>query len=166
MNEMSAKRLWEILNAKYLTKSIKNRLHLKKRFYQFKMKMEVSIMEHVNNFMKLLSDIVNMDIMVKDEDKVEEDQIREISQQVEDDVTPPTSDSIVSIKTPTEMTLEGDGMMAGHIEDIVDGETQEQSHVQESIVPSTFRKAKSSPNSIRWREAMKEEMRSLQKNDS
>ena len=69
MNETSTKRLWETLNEKYLTKSIENRLHLKKSFYQFKMKRGVSIREHVNNFTKLLSDMANVDIMVEDEDK-------------------------------------------------------------------------------------------------
>ena len=113
-------------------------------------------------------------------------------------MTPPTPDNIISIETPTEVTLGGDEMIAGQIEDTVDYETQEQGHVQESIaanrprrvihrparyndvmvayalsmeivddmVPSTFRKAESSPDSIRWREAMEEEMQSLQKNDT
>ena len=69
MNETLAKRLWETLNEKYLTKSIENRLHLKKRFNQFKMKKEVSIRKHVNNFTKLLSDMANVNIIVEDEDK-------------------------------------------------------------------------------------------------
>ena len=69
MNETSAKKMWETLNEKYLTKSIENQLHLKKRFYQFKMKRGVSIREHVNNFTKLLSDMANVDIIVEDEDK-------------------------------------------------------------------------------------------------
>ena len=38
--------------------------------------------------------------------------------------------------------------------------------VVDDMVPATFREAESSPDSIRWREAMKEEMRSLQKNDT
>ncbi|XP_020272572.1 glycine-rich RNA-binding protein 3, mitochondrial-like [Asparagus officinalis] len=80
--------------------------------------------------------------------------------QVENDVTPPTLDSIVSIEAPTEMTLEGDGMIAGKIEDTVDLE------VIDDMVPSTFREPESSPDSIRWREVMEEEMRSLQKNDT
>ncbi|ONK64083.1 uncharacterized protein A4U43_C07F21910 [Asparagus officinalis] len=89
-------------------------------------------------------------------------------------------------------------MTDGHLEDTMDGETQEHGHVQESIaanrprmvirrlttyndvivayalsievvddmVPSTFREAESSSNSIRWMEAMEEEIRSLQKNDT
>ncbi|XP_020266969.1 uncharacterized protein LOC109842514 [Asparagus officinalis] len=68
MNETLTKRLWEILNNKYLTKNIENQLHLKKIFYQFKMNRGVSIREHVNNFTKLLSDMANVDIMVDDED--------------------------------------------------------------------------------------------------
>ena len=113
-------------------------------------------------------------------------------------MTPPTPVSTVSIETPTEVALEGDEMTVGHLEDTVDGETQEQGHIQESIaanrprrvirqparyddvmvayalsaeviddlIPSTFKEAESSSDSIRWREAMEEEMQSLHKNDT
>ena len=113
-------------------------------------------------------------------------------------MTPTTPDSIVSIEAPTEVTLGGDEMTDGQIQDTVDHGTQEQGHVQRTIaadrprreirrparyndvmvayalsvevvddmVPSTFREAESSPDSIRWRKAMKEEMCSLQKNDT
>ena len=60
---------------------------------------------------------------------MKEDQIREISQQVEDDVTPPTPDSIVSIEAPTEVKLGEDVMTTGQIEDTLDCETQEQGHI-------------------------------------
>ena len=55
--------------------------------------------------------------------QVEGDQTGEISQQVEDDVnppTPPTPDSIVSIEAPTEVTLGGDEMTDGQKQDTVD----------------------------------------------
>jgi len=38
INETSVKNIWETLARKYLTKSIKNRLHLKRRLYRFQLK--------------------------------------------------------------------------------------------------------------------------------
>ena len=35
MNKTFAKSIWKIVAGKYLTKSIENRLHLKRRFYHF-----------------------------------------------------------------------------------------------------------------------------------
>ena len=48
MNESSAKKIWETLASKYLTKSVENRLHLKRRFYRFQLKREFSIGKHIN----------------------------------------------------------------------------------------------------------------------
>ncbi|XP_020271638.1 uncharacterized protein LOC109846802 [Asparagus officinalis] len=58
--------------------------------------------------------------------QVEECQISGISQQVEDDVTLQTSDSSVSIKAPTKVTLGGDDLTDGQMQDTVDVGTQEQ----------------------------------------
>ena len=69
MIETSAKNIWEILKSKYLTKSIENRLHVKKRLYRFQLKKGVSIGEHMNNYMKLLTDLVNVDMVIEEEDK-------------------------------------------------------------------------------------------------
>ena len=51
----SARQLWEILEKKYLTKSIESRLQWKRRLYGFQMKKELSIDEHMNNYTKLLT---------------------------------------------------------------------------------------------------------------
>jgi len=50
-------------------KSNKNRLHLKRRFYRFQLKKEIFISEHMNNYTKFLVDLVNVDEVIKDEDK-------------------------------------------------------------------------------------------------
>ena len=68
MNETSARKTWEILESKYLMKSIENRLHLKRRFYRFQLKKEIFIGEHMNNYMKLLVDLANVNEMIKDEE--------------------------------------------------------------------------------------------------
>ena len=69
VNEASARKIWEILESKYLTKSTENRLHLKRSFYRFQLKKEISIGEHMNNYKNLLADIANVDEMSKDEDE-------------------------------------------------------------------------------------------------
>jgi len=70
MNETSAKRIWEILESTYLTKSVENHLHLKRRLYRFQLKKRIHIVVHMNNYTKLLGDLANIDEMIKDENKV------------------------------------------------------------------------------------------------
>ena len=55
---------------KYLTKSIESRLQLKRRLYRFQMKGGLSIDEHMNSYTKLLTDLVNVDVKINEEDKV------------------------------------------------------------------------------------------------
>ena len=61
--------MWETLEKKYPTKSIESRLHLKRRLYRFQLKKEISIGEHMNNYIKLLTDLINVDVDIKKEDK-------------------------------------------------------------------------------------------------
>ena len=67
--ETSIKQLWEILEKKYLTKIIESRLQLKSRLYGFQLKKRVSIDEHMNNYTKLLTDLINMIVKIDEEDK-------------------------------------------------------------------------------------------------
>ena len=66
--ETFARKIWEILEKKYLTKSIESRLHLKRRFYRFQLKRGLSISGHINNYTKLLADLVNVDVKIEEED--------------------------------------------------------------------------------------------------
>ena len=50
-------------------KSIENLLHLKMRLYRFQLKKKISIGDHINNYTKLLTDLANVDEVIKDEDK-------------------------------------------------------------------------------------------------
>ena len=69
LHETSARLLREILEKKYLTKSIESRLQLKRRFYRFQMKRGNSVDERVNSYTKLLTYIVNVDVKIDEEDK-------------------------------------------------------------------------------------------------
>ena len=70
LHETSARQLWEILKKKYLTKSIELRLQSKRRLYCFQMKREISFDEHMNSYTKLLTDLVNVDVKIDEEDKI------------------------------------------------------------------------------------------------
>ena len=67
--ETSARQLWEILEKKYLTKSIESRLQLKWRIYRFQLKRGLSIDEHMNSHTNLLTDLINVDVKIDEEDK-------------------------------------------------------------------------------------------------
>ena len=60
MNEISARKILEILEGKYLTKSVENCLHLKRRLCRSHLNKGISIGEHMN-YMKLLADLANME---------------------------------------------------------------------------------------------------------
>lgn len=68
MRETSAKMLWQKLEDKYMTKSIENRLHLKKKLYRFQFK-GTKMIQHLDAFNKLIADLLNLDEEIKDEDK-------------------------------------------------------------------------------------------------
>jgi len=44
-------------------------LHLKRRLYRFQLKRGLDIEEHMNNYTKLLADIVNVNVTIEEEDK-------------------------------------------------------------------------------------------------
>jgi len=69
MNEISAKKIWETLVSKYLTKSVKNRLHLKRWLYRFQLKRGVSVSDHINTYTKRLADLANVDVLIDEEGK-------------------------------------------------------------------------------------------------
>ena len=52
-----------------LTESIKNYLHLKRRLYRLQLNKGISIGEHMNNYTQLLTNLTNVDEVIKDEDK-------------------------------------------------------------------------------------------------
>ena len=69
LHETSARQLWEILKKKYLTKSIESRLQLKSKLYRFQMKRGLPIDEYMNSYTKFLTDLVNVDVKIDEEDK-------------------------------------------------------------------------------------------------
>ncbi|KAK0597154.1 hypothetical protein LWI29_022302 [Acer saccharum] len=69
MKETMALSLWKKLEDKYMTKSIENRLYLKKKLFRFQYKKGISMIEHLDNYNKILADLQNLDVEISDENK-------------------------------------------------------------------------------------------------
>lgn len=54
---------------KYMTKSVENRLYLKKRLFRFDYKEGTSMTDHLTAYNKILADLQNLDVEILDEDK-------------------------------------------------------------------------------------------------
>ena len=54
LHETSSRHLWEILEKKYLTKSIESRLQLNSKLYSFQIQIGCSINERLNRYTKFL----------------------------------------------------------------------------------------------------------------
>ncbi|KAI3711799.1 hypothetical protein L1987_70345 [Smallanthus sonchifolius] len=66
--EVTAAGIWSKLETLYMTKSLANRLYLKKRMYTFHMATEKSLEDHTDEFNKLVLDLENIEVSLEDED--------------------------------------------------------------------------------------------------
>ncbi|GJS08194.1 retrotransposon protein, putative, ty1-copia subclass [Tanacetum coccineum] len=66
--ETTAAGVWSKLKALYMTKSLVNKLYLKKKLYTFYMLAGRKIFEHINEFNKIVLDLANIKVKFKDED--------------------------------------------------------------------------------------------------
>ena len=69
MREMNAKELWKKLEDKYMTKSVENRLYLKKKLFHFQYHAGISMSQHLNDYNKILADLQNLEVDISSEDK-------------------------------------------------------------------------------------------------
>ncbi|PWA60486.1 UDP-glucuronosyl/UDP-glucosyltransferase [Artemisia annua] len=67
--ETSAAGIWAKLTSLYMTKSLANRLYLKKKLYTFYMSPSTKLGDHIDEFNKLILDLENIDIEIEDEDQ-------------------------------------------------------------------------------------------------
>ena len=67
--ETSTAAFWRKLESLYMTKSLANRLYLKQRLYSFKMQEGRSIEDQIDKFNKIIDDLANVDVKIKDEDQ-------------------------------------------------------------------------------------------------
>jgi hypothetical protein len=66
---ISAKDMWEKLEAIYLGKSLSNKLFLKKKLFKLEMKEGKDVMKHINTFNALINDLNVIDVQVSEEDR-------------------------------------------------------------------------------------------------
>ena len=67
--EATSKALWDNLGTLYQSKSLVNKLFLQKNLYNLWMKDGDSVMEHLNAFNTLVSQLASIDIKISDENK-------------------------------------------------------------------------------------------------
>ena len=64
-----AKELCDNLEAKYMKKSVENKLYLKKKLFGFDYKEGILMAEHLDDFNKIITDFLNLDVKIDDENK-------------------------------------------------------------------------------------------------
>ncbi|KAJ8625128.1 hypothetical protein MRB53_033658 [Persea americana] len=69
MGKTSAKELWQKLEEKYMTKSLENRIYLKKKLFRFEYRQGIFMTEHLDDFNKIIADLMNIDVKIDDDDK-------------------------------------------------------------------------------------------------
>ncbi|GJX75299.1 retrovirus-related pol polyprotein from transposon TNT 1-94 [Tanacetum coccineum] len=68
IGETTAARVWTKLETLYMTKSLANKLYLKKKLYTFYMPAGRKISEHIDEFNKIVLDLANIEVKFEDED--------------------------------------------------------------------------------------------------
>nr|GEW70297.1 zinc finger, CCHC-type [Tanacetum cinerariifolium] len=66
--ETTAAGVWSKLETLYMTKSLANKLYLKKKLYAFYMSAGRKIFEHIDEFNKIVLDLANIEVKFEDED--------------------------------------------------------------------------------------------------
>jgi len=69
MDEETAIVLWSRLETLYMTKSLPNKLNLKKQLYELRMNKGIAVLEHLNFFKNIISDLLAVDVKIDEEDK-------------------------------------------------------------------------------------------------
>ena len=64
-----ATRLWSRLEMLYMTKSLSNKLYLKRQLYRLLMNEGTVVLEHLNFFNKVINKLLAVDVKINEEDK-------------------------------------------------------------------------------------------------
>ena len=67
--ETTASGIWGKLETLYMSKAVPNRIHLKQKFFGFKMDERKSLVDNMDEFKKLFQDLESMSIEMNDEDQ-------------------------------------------------------------------------------------------------
>ncbi|KAL0284885.1 UNVERIFIED_CONTAM: Retrovirus-related Pol polyprotein from transposon TNT 1-94 [Sesamum calycinum] len=69
MNLKSPGEVWKKLEIHFMSKSITNKLYLKQRLYGLKMQEGSDLVQHVNVFNQIITDLARLDVNIEDEDR-------------------------------------------------------------------------------------------------
>ena len=69
IDETSTTRLWLKLENLYMTKNLSNKLFLKKQLCNLRLKKGIPILEHMNIFNRIVSDLLCLEVKLKEKDK-------------------------------------------------------------------------------------------------
>ena len=69
VEESTASGLWEKLEKLYMTKSLTNRIYLKRKFYNLWMKEGSKVAEHLNVFNTLMRQLSDIEVKIQEEGK-------------------------------------------------------------------------------------------------
>ena len=69
MDEETPMRLWSRLETLYITKSLSNKLYLKKPLYGLRMKKGTAVLEYLNFFNKVINELLTVDVKIDEKDK-------------------------------------------------------------------------------------------------
>ena len=69
MNEDTTAGIWSRLESLYMTKSLSNNLYMKKQLYCLRMAEGTPILQHLNAFNKIVSDLLALEMKLKEKDK-------------------------------------------------------------------------------------------------
>ena len=69
MDEEMATELWSRLETLYMTKSLSNKLCLKKQLCELHMNERTTVVEHLNFFNKVISELLPVDVKINEDDK-------------------------------------------------------------------------------------------------
>lgn len=69
LNETSPVKLWEKLENLYMSKSLTNKLYLKKELFELKMQEGSDVSSHMNKFNKCITQLLSVEIEIDEEDQ-------------------------------------------------------------------------------------------------
>ena len=69
MDEETATGMWPNLETLYMIKSLCNKMYLKKQLYGLHMKEKTTVLEYLNFFNKIISELLVVDVKIDEEDK-------------------------------------------------------------------------------------------------
>lgn len=70
LNEKSPSNLWEKLETIYMSKSLTNRLYLKKQLLELKINKQIDVRDHINKFNKCIIQLLSIGIRIDEANQV------------------------------------------------------------------------------------------------